>query len=125
MWIWGGQTGSCPPLSPSRGLINAGPFITHGARPTLASNTDGLRRSVIMGVTMTQPWMKFYPADWRAEPRLRMCSLGARGLWIDLMAFMHDGEPYGYFLIDGKQPSTAETAALVGRPMGEVKRGAC
>ena len=71
---------------------------------------------------MAAPWMKFYPADWRADPRLRMCSLAARGLWIDLIAYMHEGEPYGYLTIDGAPPSLSGIAALVGRPLGEVRK---
>lgn len=67
------------------------------------------------------PYMKFYCADWRADPRLRMCSLAARGLWIDLMTYMHEGEPYGHLTIDGKQPDLAGIAALVARPLKEVK----
>ena len=55
---------------------------------------------------MTKPWLKFYPADWRADPRLRMCSLAARGLWIELMSYMHEGEPYGHLTIDGVPPPT-------------------
>lgn len=68
-----------------------------------------------------QPYMKFYCADWRADPRLRMCSLAAKGLWIDLMTYMHEGEPYGYLTIDGRQPDLAGIAALVGRPLKEVR----
>jgi hypothetical protein len=69
---------------------------------------------------MTKPWLKFYPADWRADPRLRMCSLAARGLWIDLMSYMHEGEPYGHLTIDGVPPPTSGISALVGRPLNEV-----
>jgi hypothetical protein len=69
---------------------------------------------------MARPWMKFYPVDWRAGPRLRMCSLAARGLWIDLITYMHEGEPYGHLTIDGVPPPTHAIAALVGRPVNEV-----
>jgi len=69
---------------------------------------------------MKNPWMKFYPIDWRADPRLRMCSLSARGLWIDLMAYMHEGEPYGHLTVDGAVPDLAAIALLVGRPDDEV-----
>lgn len=69
---------------------------------------------------MARPWMKFYPVDWRADPRLRMCSLAARGLWIDLMTYMHEGEPYGHLTIDGVATPTNSIAALVGRPVNEV-----
>lgn len=71
---------------------------------------------------MGKPWMKFYPADWRADPRLRMCSLAARGLWIDMISYMHEAEPYGHLLINGIAPSTEDIAALVGRPLGEVRK---
>ncbi len=71
---------------------------------------------------MGRPWMKFYPADWRGDPRLRLCSLAARGLWIDLMSYMHEGEPYGYLTIDGAQPDRHGIAALVGRPLPEVRK---
>lgn len=66
--------------------------------------------------------MKWYPADWRADPRLRMCSLAARGLWADLISYMHEGEPYGHLLIDGKAPSEPDIAALVARPLAEVRK---
>jgi hypothetical protein len=52
-----------------------------------------------------RPWMKFYPADWRADPMLRVCSIGARGLWIELLALMHESERYGHLLVNGKQPT--------------------
>jgi hypothetical protein len=71
---------------------------------------------------MSAPWMKFYPADWRADPRLRICSLAARGLWIDLISYMHEGEPYGTLTIDGAVPELTDIAALVGRPLAEVRR---
>lgn len=61
-----------------------------------------------------QPWMKWYPADWRADPCLRMCSLAARGLWMELLGFMHEAEPYGHLVIGGRAPTVPQIAALVG-----------
>lgn len=69
-----------------------------------------------------QPFIKWYPTDWRADPRLRMCSLGARGLWIELIGYMHEGEPYGHLTINGAKPTIQDIAALVGRPLGEVRK---
>jgi hypothetical protein len=66
--------------------------------------------------------MKFYPSDWRGDPRLRMCGLAARGLWIDLMAYMHEGEPYGHLMIDGLVPDLKGIASLVARPVAEVRK---
>jgi hypothetical protein len=71
---------------------------------------------------MKSPWMKFYPTDWRADPRLRMCSLEARGLWIELMGFMHEAEPYGHLLIGGKSPSISEIANMVGAHHNTVRK---
>lgn len=71
---------------------------------------------------MSRPWMKFYPLDWRGDPRLRMCSLSARGLWIDVMSYMHEGQPYGHLTIDGVAPDLAGIAALIGRPVAETKK---
>ena len=68
-----------------------------------------------------QPWMKWYPADWR-DPRLRLCSLAARGLWADMLSYMHEGEPYGHLTIAGVRVETDDLAKLVGQPLGDVKR---
>ena len=71
---------------------------------------------------MKRPWLKFFPSDWRSDPRLRMCSLAARGLWIDLICYLHEGEPYGHLTIDGASPSLEAIAALLGRPPKEVTK---
>ena len=68
------------------------------------------------------PWLKWYPADWRADPRLRMCSLAARGLWIEILGYMHEGDPYGHLAINGRTPQAREIAALVGAPVKVVER---
>jgi hypothetical protein len=69
-----------------------------------------------------QPFIKWYPTDWRADPRLRMCSLAARGLWIELIGYMHEGEPYGHLTINDAIPTLPDIAALVGRPLAEVRK---
>lgn len=66
------------------------------------------------------PWMKFYPQDWRADEKLRMCSLGARGLWIEILAIMHRSERYGQLLIGGRIPTDAQLAVQVGASPSEV-----
>jgi len=71
---------------------------------------------------MSRPWMKFYPNDWRGDPRLKMCSYAARGLWIDLMSYMHEGLPYGHLTIDGVAPDLSGIAALTGRPAAATRK---
>ena len=71
---------------------------------------------------MSGPWMKFYPSDWRADPALRMCSLGARGLWAEMMCIMHEAEPYGCLLVNGQTIGEKQLASLVGTSVREVAR---
>ena len=68
------------------------------------------------------PWMKWYPADWRADPRLRMCSLAARGLWIELIGYMHQSPRYGFLLVGDTIPTTKQIAMLVGDEPAVVQR---
>lgn len=68
-----------------------------------------------------QPWLKWYPTDWRADPLLRMCSLAARGMWIELLGYMHEAAPYGHLLINCKQPTDAQIATLVGSDIKTVR----
>src|SRR5687768_11828065 len=56
---------------------------------------------------------RFYWADWRSDPKLRMCSLAARGLWIELLAIMAESEPRGHLLINGVSPSLSTLSTLV------------
>jgi hypothetical protein len=68
------------------------------------------------------PWMKFYGADWRANAQLRLCSLAARGLWVEMLCIAHDAEPYGHVLIAGRIPSAAQIAIQVGAAAREVEK---
>lgn len=35
------------------------------------------------------PYFPFYPGDWLSDPAVARCSLATRGVWIDLLAAMH------------------------------------
>lgn len=61
-----------------------------------------------------QPWMKFYPSDWRGDPKLRACSLAARGLWIECIGVMHEAVPYGHLLLNGQPVTDVQLAAMAG-----------
>lgn len=64
-------------------------------------------------MTKRRPWFKFHTQDWRADPALRMCSPGARGMWADMLSLMHEAEPYGYLLVGGNQPTNVQLARLL------------
>ena len=65
-------------------------------------------------MTESVTWVKWHFNKWRADPGLRMVSLAARGLWADLLAVMHECEPYGHLVINGRVPSTKQIASIVG-----------
>lgn len=69
-----------------------------------------------------RPAFQFYPGDWRTDPGLRLCSLLSRGLWIEMMAIMHEGEPYGHLTAQGRPISDDMLARLIGESPASVKR---
>lgn len=59
-------------------------------------------------------WFKWYPADWRGEPSLRMVSRAARSVWVDMLGLMHDSTLIGYLLLNGKKPTPEQLARVLG-----------
>jgi hypothetical protein len=66
-----------------------------------------------------RPWLKFYPTNWRADPNLRMCSLAARGLWMEMLCIMHEASPRGHLVINGQPVTARQMANLSGVPVEE------
>lgn len=67
------------------------------------------------------PAFMFYPGDWLKDPAVRMCSLEAKGLWIDLIAISNEMPSRGRFVRrDGKTPLT--NAQIVNMVGGDSKR---
>jgi hypothetical protein len=66
----------------------------------------------------------FFPEHWKGDVALRMCSSGARGLWIDMMCEMHSAEPYGHLVTPTGVPiATAEQIAkITGEAATDVKK---
>lgn len=63
---------------------------------------------------MKRPSIQWYPADWRKDAAVQSCSIAARGLWAELLWIMHECEPYGYLVINGRPMATDQLARLVG-----------
>ena len=55
-------------------------------------------------------WSAFYWGDWLSDAQLHRCSLTARGLWIEMLCLMHDGEPRGYLTSCGLPTTPQELA---------------
>lgn len=69
-----------------------------------------------------RPAFQFYPGDWRKDVQLRSCSIAARGLWVDLMCVMHDCEPYGHLVLNGRAMTPAQISGQIGLPPAQVKK---
>ena len=61
-----------------------------------------------------KPWFKFYPTDWRDDEALRMCSIAARGLWLEMLCIMDRAQPRGFLLVKDKRPSIPQIATMAG-----------
>jgi len=70
---------------------------------------------------MKRPSFQFYPGDWLRDAALRSCSLAARGLWMDMLCYMHEGSPYGYLKVKDKVILPANLARMVGLTLQETE----
>ena len=68
-----------------------------------------------------QPWIKFWPADWLADPAVRACSFAARGLWIDMLCIMHESPRKGYLIVGSSPLQHVEIARIFGEHPHHIK----
>ena len=68
-----------------------------------------------------RPSFQFYPSDWLRDTALRSCSTGARGLWIDMICYMHEGNPYGHLKVGDKVIHANNLARMVGETLEVVE----
>lgn len=61
-----------------------------------------------------RPAFQFYPGDWLRDTALRSVSIAARGLWMDLICLMHDGQPYGHLAVNFNPIPECRLAGMVG-----------
>ena len=71
---------------------------------------------------MKRPSIQFYPADWLRDTALRSCSVGARGLWIDMLCYMHEGTPYGHLAIGGRPVDSKILSRMTGASPKSTKK---
>lgn len=70
---------------------------------------------------MKRPSFQFYPSDWLRDTALRSCSIGARGLWMDMICFMHEGSPYGHLKVGNKVILASNLCGMVGSTLSDVE----
>jgi len=66
---------------------------------------------------MKRPAFQFYPADWRKDLELGACSYVARGIWFEMLCVMHEAQPYGFMVRDGRAIPDQAAANLVRCPL--------
>lgn len=67
-----------------------------------------------------QPWLKWFPSDWRGDPKVRLCSWEAGRLWFEMIGIMHEGDPYGHLRIEGRNLDATDLSALLGQSVKKV-----
>ncbi len=71
---------------------------------------------------MKRPSFQWYPGDWLRSTDIRSCSVAARGLWIDMICLMHDGNPYGHLKVGDKVILPVNLAQMVGATLHETEQ---
>lgn len=56
------------------------------------------------------PSFQFYPGDWMKDPKLRRCSAGARGIWMDVLCLMFECDERGKLVTNGVTWTLQDTA---------------
>jgi hypothetical protein len=69
-----------------------------------------------------RPAILFYPGDWLRDTGLRLCSIEARGLWMDMICYMHDCVPYGYLKVNHKVIHDVNLVPMVGVNLDILQR---
>src|SRR5260370_26598637 len=59
------------------------------------------------------PYFPFYPDDWLSDEKARLCSIAARGLWIDMLCLMHKCDRRGYLQQANGKPLTLEQLSRI------------
>ncbi len=70
-----------------------------------------------------KPWFHFYPDNWKGDDALRMCSLHARGLWLEMLCIMRSAEPVGHLTVAGHTPTEQQLATLTGCDVDGLRAG--
>jgi len=70
---------------------------------------------------MKRPSFQFYPGDWLNDAGLRLCSIGARGLWIEMLCLMHQGTNYGFLMVNHAPILPLNLARISGATLVEVE----
>ena len=69
-----------------------------------------------------RPAQQWYWDDWFSAFDVRLCSVGARGVWIDMLGIMYKAEIRGTLTINGRQIDSKTLAKIVGETMANTNK---
>lgn len=69
---------------------------------------------------MKLPALQFYPGDWKRDAGVQSLSIHDRGVWFECLLLMHDSSERGVLLINGRPPSVAALARILGLSAEEL-----
>lgn len=58
-------------------------------------------------------YSKWWWQDWRGDAALQRCSFAAKGLWMDMLCLLNDGQPYGHLRSDGINLNAGDLTDLI------------
>jgi hypothetical protein len=68
------------------------------------------------------PSSVWYWNDWLLDPGVRMCSMAARGFWLEMLAIAAAATPYGHVVINGAPCSICDLATATNQRKQDVSR---
>jgi len=68
------------------------------------------------------PALQFYVGDWRKDPGVQALDYESRGVWLEILCFMHESEERGRLLLNGIAMPTIALARNLGIPEADLKQ---
>jgi hypothetical protein len=68
------------------------------------------------------PSSVWYWNDWLLDPGVRMCSMAARGFWLEMLAIAAAATPYGHVVVNGQPCSVCDLATATKQRKQDVSR---
>lgn len=60
------------------------------------------------------PALQFYPGDWRKDVGVQSLTYHDRGIWFEMLMLMHESEPRGRLVLNGKPMQRSALARILG-----------
>jgi hypothetical protein len=68
------------------------------------------------------PALQFYPGDWRRDVGVQSLSFHDRGVWFEMLMFMHQSERRGFLVLNGEAMSEDSIARAIGEDPARFRK---